>query len=147
MQSSELLQIVATWPGVTNDIKWEHDLVLSVCGKMFCVMATAGDRKGALSFKVEEGRFLEFTDRDGIIPAPYLARAKWVQVLDPRALNGKELHILVRRSYELVRDRLTRREQNNLVEAERKNGSPRPLPSAKPVVPPRKQVAGTGGKG
>ena len=31
-----------------------------------------------ISFKVDDDRFLELTDRDGIIPAPYLARVKWV---------------------------------------------------------------------
>ena len=31
-------------------------------------------------FKADDARFLELTDREGFVPAPYLARAKWVKV-------------------------------------------------------------------
>lgn len=119
MQPDQLLGLVQHWPGVEHDIKWGHDLVFTVGGKMFVVTATEGNPQGALSFKVEDERFLEFTDRAGFRPAPYLARAKWVQVEDSRKLNGKELHALIRRSYELVRSRLTRKLQKQLTDAER----------------------------
>ena len=119
MQPEQLLRLVEGWPGVDHDIKWGCDLVLTVGGKMFCVTATSGNPKGAMSFKVEDERFLELTDRAGFIPAPYLARAKWVQVEDSRKVNGKELHALIRRSYELVRARLTKKLQKELTDAER----------------------------
>lgn len=49
-------------PGATEDIKWGADLVFSVGEKMFAV---AGDctAKGGISFKVDDDRFLELTDR------------------------------------------------------------------------------------
>ena len=43
-----------------------------------------------MSFKVEDERFLELTDRPGIIPAPYLARAKWIYVENAEALGDDE---------------------------------------------------------
>ena len=49
-----------------------------------------------MSFKVEDERFLELTDRPGIIPAPYLARAKWVYVEDANALDDAEAAGLLR---------------------------------------------------
>jgi len=67
--------------GATEDIKWETNLVFSVGDKMFAV-TEADDKAKGISFKVDDDRFLELTDRPGIIPAPYLARAKWVYVED-----------------------------------------------------------------
>ena len=119
MQPAQLLKLVEPWAGVDHDIKWGCDLVLTVGGKMFCVTATSDNPDGAMSFKVEDDRFLEMTDREGFMPAPYLARAKWVKVEDSRKVNGKELKLLIRRSYELVRAKLTRKLQKELTELER----------------------------
>lgn len=75
MQIPAIRKRVSAWPGVTKDVKWGHDLVFSVRAKMFCAMDASGN--GALGFKVEPDCVLELTDRLGIIPAPYLARAHW----------------------------------------------------------------------
>ena len=105
-----------TFPGCTEDIKWGADLVFSVGLKMFAVASheAAGD---GMSFKVEDERFLELTDRPGIIPAPYLARAKWVHVEKASALNDREAGTLLRRSYELVFAKLTKKLQREIAEA------------------------------
>ncbi|NOT86638.1 MAG: MmcQ/YjbR family DNA-binding protein [Lysobacter sp.] len=112
MKPESLRAVAGAWPGVTEDIKWGADLVFSVVGKMFCVLDTGGS--GRLSFKVEDERFLELTERPGVIPAPYLARARWVSVVEPRVLAEAELHALLRRSYELVRAKLPKAEQRRL---------------------------------
>ena len=98
-----------SFPGVTEDTKWGNDLVFSVGEKMFAV--TNLDEARGMSFKVEDERFLELTDRAGIIPAPYLARAKWVHVEDAKALDDAEAAQLLRRSYELVFGKLTKKLQ------------------------------------
>jgi predicted DNA-binding protein (MmcQ/YjbR family) len=109
MDPKRLRTLVSRWPGVTEDVKWGNDLVLSVGGKMFCV--TRSDGKGAMSFKVPDERFLELTDREGIVPAPYLAKSHWVMVERDGALPRDELEALVRGSYELVRAKLTKKLQ------------------------------------
>ncbi|MBF6907474.1 MmcQ/YjbR family DNA-binding protein, partial [Acinetobacter baumannii] len=53
-------------------------------------------------------------DREGIIPAPYLARAKWVYVEDAKALGDEEAAQLLRRSYELVFGKLTKKMQREI---------------------------------
>lgn len=119
MNSAQLRAWVGAWPGVTEDIKWETNRVFSVGGKMFCVIdaTQAGGRAcSGLSFKVDDDRFLELTDRPGIIPAPYLARAKWISLAEPDAMIDAELKPLLRRSYELVRAKLTRAKQRELGE-------------------------------
>ena len=105
-----------TFPGCTEDVKWDANLVFSVGLKMFAVTGTETPAKG-ISFKVDDERFLELTDRAGIIPAPYLARAKWVYVENAKALGDKEAQALLRRSYELVFAKLTKKLQRELLEA------------------------------
>jgi predicted DNA-binding protein (MmcQ/YjbR family) len=105
-----------TFPGCTEDIKWGADTVFSVGLKMFAVTGADVPAKG-MSFKVDDERFLELTDRPGIIPAPYLARAKWVYVENAKALNDKEAAALLRRSYELVFAKLTKKLQREIGEA------------------------------
>jgi len=100
-------------PGATEDIKWESNLVFSVAAKMFAVTGVDGAADG-ISFKVERERFLELTDRPGIIPAPYLARAQWVRIVDLRKVDDAEAAALLRRSYELVAARLTKKIQREL---------------------------------
>ncbi len=104
-----------TFPGCTEDIKWGCDAVFSVGLKMFAVARHEAPANG-ISFKVEDERFLELTDRPGIIPAPYLARAKWVYVEDANALDEQEAAALLRRSYELVYAKLTKKLQREIEE-------------------------------
>jgi predicted DNA-binding protein (MmcQ/YjbR family) len=102
-------------PGCTEDIKWGADLVFSVGDKMFAVTGNASPAEG-ISFKVDDERFLELTDRPGIIPAPYLARAKWVHVDASARLDDEELAALLRRSWELVLAKLTKKLQREILE-------------------------------
>ena len=116
-----LRAIVDAWPGVDSGIKWEDDLVFTVGGKMFCVLCVRGPETGEsaagrLSFKVEDERFLELTERPGFVPAPYLARAHWVLVANPEGLPAGELRDLLRRSYELVRAKLPKKAQRELAD-------------------------------
>lgn len=114
MDDKDLHRLAGAWPGVTTDIKWGADLVFSVAGKMFCVYCLEGAERGKLSFKVEPERFLEFTDRPGFRPAPYLARAHWVTLDDPTGLPRAELEALLRRAYELIFARLPKKTQRAL---------------------------------
>jgi predicted DNA-binding protein (MmcQ/YjbR family) len=102
------------WPGVTRDIKWGVDLVLSVGGKMFVVMPSDGSEGGRLSFKVADERFLELTDQPGIIPAPYMARAHWISVIEPQRFTTVELESFLLDAYVLVRAKLTKKLQTTL---------------------------------
>ena len=63
-------------PAVTEDIKWGSDLVFSVGAKMFAVVNT--EQPHTLAFKCTPEMFAELIEREGIIPAPYMARNMWV---------------------------------------------------------------------
>jgi predicted DNA-binding protein (MmcQ/YjbR family) len=92
-------------PGATEQIQWGADLVFKVGGKMFCVACTE-PAPNAMSFKCDDETFAELVEREGALPAPYLARAKWVALETFDTLPDRELTPLVTRAYELVRDKL-----------------------------------------
>ena len=108
MSIDSVRAICRALPGVTEDIKWDDDLVFSVGGKMFVVVMLEPPHR--ISFKCDPETFAELVERDGIIPAPYLARAMWVSVesLD-EGMDGRELARRIGASYELVKARLTKR--------------------------------------
>ena len=91
-------------PGVREDRKWGSNRVFSIAGnKMIAILDFMGD---GLAFKVDQDLFLGFTDRPGIRPAPYLARAHWISMAAPYPLADEELQALLRRSHQLVVNRL-----------------------------------------
>ena len=92
-------------PSVTEDVKWEKDLVFSIGAKMFAVTCLE-PAAVVLSFKCSPEGFAELVERPGIVPAPYLARAQWVALEDEDALTRRELEPLLRSAYELVRAKL-----------------------------------------
>lgn len=106
-----LCSVCMSLPAATKDVKWGDVLVFSVGAKMFA--ATHTDMR-TLCFKADPERFLELTDRPGIIPAPYLARNKWVQIIDPAAISRDEASELIKRSYQLVFAKLTKKLQREI---------------------------------
>lgn len=112
MLIEKLINYCRQLPHVVEDIKWENDRVFSVPGgRMFCVFSTGKDSKTLMSFKVDDHRFLEMTDRPQFIPAPYMARARWVALVDEQGISEQELKDLVRRSYDLYFSKLSKKAQ------------------------------------
>lgn len=107
-------RLAAGLTAATEDVKWGADLVFSVGGKMFCVFLLKDGLAATCSFKVDADRFLELTGVPGVIPAPYLARAKWVQVQPGHTLTADDLDALVCRSHALVAGSLTKKLQREL---------------------------------
>lgn len=114
MSFAKLAEHAMSLPGATQDIKWGADWVASVGGKMFLAGGHEPKRWKACSFKVDAHRFLELTGLPGFAPAPYLARAGWVSLNDPKALPLAELKALVARSHALVAAGLTKKLQREL---------------------------------
>jgi predicted DNA-binding protein (MmcQ/YjbR family) len=118
MNLDSLRRYCATLPGATRDVKWGADEVYSVGGRMFAVFGVEGGTAESVSFKCDPDRFLELTDQPGIVPAPYLARAHWVQLREASALPQAAARSLVCRSRALVFARLTRKAQAAASEAQ-----------------------------
>jgi predicted DNA-binding protein (MmcQ/YjbR family) len=107
MNVEALRKICSSLPAVTEDIKWGNDLVFSVGDKMFCVASL--EPPFSCSLKVSDDEFDELSNQNGFIPAPYMARAKWVLVTDETKLTKKEWEQYVKQSYELIKRKLTKK--------------------------------------
>ena len=79
---------------------------------MFCV--TSFEPDAAVSMKVSPDEFDELCERDGIIPAPYLAKAKWICVKDKSAFTLAQWKHYVKKSYELISAGLTKKKRMEL---------------------------------
>ncbi|MCW4468798.1 MmcQ/YjbR family DNA-binding protein [Flavobacterium sp. MFBS3-15] len=90
---------------MTEDIKWDDHLCFNVGGKMFLVTSPDSVPQSA-SFKASDEDFEALTQRKGFIPAPYMARYKWVLVDDIKRLSKSEWERYVQQSYQLVHDKL-----------------------------------------
>jgi predicted DNA-binding protein (MmcQ/YjbR family) len=105
MNIDEIKNICSGMTGVTEDIKWEHDLVFSIGGKMFCV-AGLDQSPTRASFKVTDEEFEEMCNRPGFKPAPYVAKYKWVLIEDITKMKKSEWKKYLTQSYDLVKEKL-----------------------------------------
>jgi predicted DNA-binding protein (MmcQ/YjbR family) len=103
-----LRKLCLSFPGTTEQIQWGYDLLFKVGGKMYAVTPLE-PAPVCLSFKASPEKFAELTERQNIIPAPYLARAQWVALQTRDALGREELAGLLRESYEMVLAKLPKK--------------------------------------
>ncbi len=93
-------------------VQWGNADVWKIGGKIFAIGSRWG-RKNALldvkiSFKCSDFSYHLLTAEEGIIPAPYLARAKWVQIESPFSLNDDEIEKYIHAAYEIIVAKLTK---------------------------------------
>ena len=58
--------------------------------------------RSGFAWKCDPETFAELCERDGIRPAPYVGRYKWVMLDRLNAVGENELEELIRASYEMV---------------------------------------------
>ena len=101
-------------PHVTEDVQWGNDLLFRIGNKMFAVVALDAVVTHRMSFKCTPETFAELTERDGIVPAPYVARYHWVALERFDALPERELKELLKNAYQLIREKLPRKAKAQL---------------------------------
>jgi predicted DNA-binding protein (MmcQ/YjbR family) len=107
MNIDQLRELCLSFPGTTEQVQWRDDLLFKVGGKIFAVTPLEPARLW-LSLKADPQEFADLTERPGVIPAPYLARAKWVAIESAQTLPWLEVAALLRKSYDLVAAKLPR---------------------------------------
>jgi predicted DNA-binding protein (MmcQ/YjbR family) len=108
MTIEDIQKICAQYRGVTQDIKWEDHLCFNVGDKMFLITAPDAVPVSA-SIKVSGEDFEEISARQGFMPAPYLARYKWVWMDDITRLSPREWEAYIETAYRLVSSKLSPR--------------------------------------
>jgi predicted DNA-binding protein (MmcQ/YjbR family) len=125
-----LREICLAFPGATEQMQWTNMLLFKVSGKMFA-MTSLEPAPVCLFFKASPESFAELTERPNIIPAPYLARARWVALETRDALPPDELARLLRDSYDMVFAKLPRKAREAATNANPAARKPRAKKSAK----------------
>ena len=98
-------------PGVTLDHPFgDHHDAYRIGGKMFVMVG----EQGGVSFKVSDIAYEILTETGKARPAPYLARAKWVNLPDPAAWDDEELAEHFAIAHRIVAARLTRKARAEL---------------------------------
>ena len=99
-----------TLPHTTETVQWGDNLVLKVGGKMYA-LANLEPAAHWLYFKCSPEDFAELCEREGVSPAPYLARAQWVALESEDTIPRPELKRLLRKAYDLVFAKLPKKTQ------------------------------------
>lgn len=137
MDAERLRTYLLSLPDVVETTQWGDNLVFwvgdkAIGGKMFALASLTPDHGGVLSFAAGPERFAELVEREGVFPAPYLARAHWVAVERWSTLPVNELRELLRAARALIYEKLPNRtkavlamapgEKKKLIAARRKAG-------------------------
>src|SRR2546430_421105 len=108
MDAEWLRELCLSFPGTTEQIQWSCDLLFKVGGRMYAVTPLE-PAPVWLSFKASPEKFAELTERQDIVPAPYLARAPWVALQTREARRREELADRLGESYEMFWTKLSTR--------------------------------------
>ena len=139
MTLESLRQICRALPGATEDVKWGQDLCFCVGSKMFAAVNLEPPHQ--LGFKCTPEMFAELIEREGIIPAPYLARAMWVQESElGAALERRELEPLIRASYDLVVAGLPKSKRSGVPPSPKPGKKSKPKPKTMARATPKAQA-------
>jgi len=115
MTRDEFDAFCGTLPATTHVVQWGASSVWKVGGKIFAICSRWGDGDHSkISFKCSEMSYVVLREQPGIVPAPYLARAGWVQLDDPATLSDMDTELYIREAHRIIAGKLTRAKQREL---------------------------------
>ncbi|KZK96714.1 MULTISPECIES: MmcQ/YjbR family DNA-binding protein [unclassified Pseudovibrio] len=105
--------------GTSNVIQWGNASVWKVGGKIFAICSNWGEDRPEMegikiSFKCSELSYQILTEQECVIPAPYLARAKWVQIETAQAMADEDIKDYVREAHSIIARKLTKKLQKEI---------------------------------
>ena len=112
LQRIMLAALALSLPAATFDVKWESNDVFSVGDRMFAMIWRAGEPRYA--FKASDMAYELLIDQGLARPAPYLWRAKWVQLADGDALSEEDVAAYLREAHAIVAGKLTKKKRAEL---------------------------------
>ena len=113
----------ATLKATTHVIQWGGASVWKVGGKIFAICSSWGpedkrshadDASERISFKCSDLGYQILCELEGIVPAPYLARAKWVQLQRADALSDDDIKDYIADAHAIIAAKLTKKLQRTL---------------------------------
>jgi predicted DNA-binding protein (MmcQ/YjbR family) len=95
-------ELCLSFPEVTEDMPWGDDLCFKIRGKIFVGVVLSDGRFPRVTLKSSPETFHDLLETEGISPAPYVGRYKWIQIARSNLLPASDLDSLIRQSYEMV---------------------------------------------
>ena len=129
MDAERLRAYLLSLPHVAETMQWGANLVFwagdkAIGGKMFALIdldeptppSRAANQQPAtsnqqllLSYSAGPDRYAELLERDGLVPAPYFARAHWVAAERWDVFSDAEWHCELRAAYDLTLAKLPKK--------------------------------------
>jgi len=114
MTAEAVRRFCLSLPHTTESSPWgPDDLVFKIGGKIYASVVLV-PAPVFMNFKCTPEEFAELIEMPGIIPAPYVARYHWVALEHADALPAAEIKQRVRRSYDMVLNKLPKKVRASL---------------------------------
>lgn len=115
MTREEFDEFCGSLKSATHVVQWGGASVWKVGGKIFAIMPNQDPAEyQCLSFKVSNLAYEVLCQQPGIEPAPYLARAKWVQVSAPEGMDDATIRDHLHAAHEIIAGKLTKAVRRDL---------------------------------
>jgi predicted DNA-binding protein (MmcQ/YjbR family) len=106
-------------PHVVETQQWGDNLVFwvgdkAIGGKMFCLVNLDAGEHGVVSYSAGPERYAELVEREGLVPAPYMARIHWVAAERWSAWRNAEWESELRAARDLTFDKLPKKVKDSL---------------------------------
>ncbi len=89
-------------PDAKENLQWGETLCFKVRGKLFATVHLDEGKLAPIVLKAAPEQFHELVESEGISPAPYVGRYKWILLANSNVLPSSDLEALIRQSYNLV---------------------------------------------
>ncbi len=122
MNADRVRSLLLSFPHVQETMQWGENLVFwvgdkAIGGKMFTLLpldVAPGSGQPLISFAAGADRYHALLEREGVVPAPYVARIFWVAVTEWGALSAAEWDECLRTAHRLIHDKLPARTRQTL---------------------------------
>jgi len=101
MNVDTIRKLCLSLPDATENLQWEDELCFKVRGKIFAMVGLSSVPQ-RLVFKSDPEAFQELLEQEGVIPAPYVGRYKWVMLENLDVLSKPEIDRCIKKSYAMV---------------------------------------------
>ncbi len=106
---------ISSLPAVAIVHQWGGASVGKIGGKIFALYSIWNETdEWRIAFKCSDMSFQMLSELEGIYPAKYLARAKWVDVAPGSELSGDDVRAYITEAHRLVAAKLTQKLKGEL---------------------------------
>jgi predicted DNA-binding protein (MmcQ/YjbR family) len=111
MNIDGLRKFCLSFPQAKEKLQWGENLCFKIGGKIFAIL-NLGAVPPSVCFKCDPERFSELLETEGIVPAPYLGRYKWVLLQELDVVRDDELEELISDSFRMVSAKTSSRKRS-----------------------------------